>query len=260
MPRFENYKQGTPSYVELMAPDPAAAAQFYVDLFGWGIEEHELPEEAGGTYRQGTLQGDTVSGISGQMPGMEGHPAFWGVYLAVDDVDATAAKVEAAGGKVDAPPFDVMDLGRMAAIQDPTGARVNLWQAGASIGTERANEPGAPAWNEVVSPDPARAAQFYADVLGMGSEPMDMGGTTYLQLTDVDGKVVGGAVEPQLPDVPPHWNVYFSVEDADASAARIAELGGKVVAPNFDVPGVGRMGFYADPQGAMFALFQAPAG
>jgi uncharacterized protein len=260
MPKFTSYRQGTPSYVELMAPDQQAAADFYRQVFDWQISESPLPEEAGGgVYLQGQVEGDTVAGISGQMPGMEGHPAFWGVYLAVDDVDAATAKVEAAGGKVEAPPFDVMDLGRMSAIQDPTGARVNLWQAGESIGTERANEPGTPAWNEVVGPDPARAAQFYADVLGMGNEPMDMGGSTYVQLTDVDGKVIGGAVEPQMPDVPPHWNVYFSVADADASAARIEQVGGKVIAPNFDVPGVGRMGFYADPQGAMFAVFQPPA-
>lgn len=259
MTKFEKYQQGTPSYVELIAPDPAAGAAFYSALFGWEIAELPMPEEAGGgVYRQALLEGDTVAGISGQMPGMDGHPAFWGVYLTVDDVDAAAAKVEGAGGKVEAPPFDVMDVGRMASIQDPTGARVNLWQPGGSIGTERANEPGTPAWNEVVSPDPTRAAQFYADVLGMGTEPWDMGGSTYVQLTDVDGKVIGGAVEPQMEGIPPHWNVYFNVVDADAEAARVDELGGKALAPNFDVPGVGRMGFYTDPQGGMFALFQAP--
>ena len=84
---------------------------------------------------------------------MEGHPAFWGVYLAVDDVDATTAKVEAAGGKVEAGPFDVNTNGRMSAIQDPTGARVDLWQAGTTIGTQRANEPGTPIWNECVTAD-----------------------------------------------------------------------------------------------------------
>jgi uncharacterized protein len=257
MARFEHYDQGTPSWVELVTPDQGAARDFYSGLFGWSFDDYDMGDA--GHYLIGTIEGDDVAGVSGQMPGMEGHPAFWGVYLAVDDVDAATAKVDGADGKVEAPPFDVMDLGRMAAIQDPTGARVNLWQAGATIGTVRANEPGTPGWNEVVSPDPARAAQFYTDVLGMGTEPMEMGGSTYIQLTDVDGKVVGGAVEPQMPDVPPHWNVYFSVADADASGTKIEQLGGKVLAPNFDVPGVGRMGFYADPQGAMFALFQPPA-
>jgi len=260
MPKFEKYQQATPSYVELISPDPAAGAQFYADLFGWDIEELPLPEEAGGgVYRQGKLEGDTVSGISGQMPGLEGHPAFWGVYLTVDDVDGAAARVEAAGGKVEAPPFDVMDAGRMAAIQDPTGARVNLWQPGTSIGTERANEPGTPIWNELVTPDIPTALAFYADVVGLGSQSSEQM-ADYVSITNVAGDVVGGTMLPPMEGIPPHWNVYFAVEDADAGARRIEELGGTTIAPNFDVPGVGRMGVYADPQGGMFNLFQAPSG
>jgi predicted enzyme related to lactoylglutathione lyase len=258
MPKFEKYAQGTPSYVELTAADPAAGAAFYTALFGWTVAELPLPEEAGGgVYRQGQLDGDTISGISGQMPELAGHPAFWGVYLTVDDIDAATAKVEAAGGKVEAGPFDVMDAGRMSAIQDPTGARVNLWQAGASIGTERANEPGTPIWNELVSPNVPAALAFYADVVGLGSQSSEMM-DGYTTITNVAGDVVGGAMPPQMDGVPPHWNVYFNVEDADATGAKIEELGGRAVAPNFDVPGVGRMGVYADPQGAMFNLMQAP--
>ena len=109
-----------------------------------------------GVYVAVSVQGDSIAGIAGQMPQLEGHPAFWGVYLAVDDVDATAAKVVPAGGKVEAGPFDVMELGRMASIQDPTGVRVNLWQAGQSIGSVRVNEPGCPIWHELSQPEPAR--------------------------------------------------------------------------------------------------------
>jgi len=258
MPKFEKYQQGTPSYVELITPDPAAGAAFYAALFGWDVEELPLPEEAGGgVYRQGTLGGDTVCGISGQMPGMEGHPAFWGVYLTVDDVDGAAAKVEAAGGKVEAPPFDVMDVGRMAAIQDPTGARVNLWPAGTSIGTERANEPGTPIWNELVTPDQATALAFYAEVVGLGSQESEQS-PGYTTITNVAGDVVGGTMLPPMEGIPPHWNVYFNVTSVDDSAKRIEELGGTTVAPAFDVPTVGRLGVYADPQGGMFNLMQAP--
>jgi predicted enzyme related to lactoylglutathione lyase len=258
MATFTSYTQGTPSYVELMAPDQQAAADFYRQVFDWQIRESPLPEEAGGgVYLQGQIEGDTVAGISGQMPGLEGHPAFWGVYLAVDDVDAATARVEAAGGKVEAPPFDVMDLGRMSAIQDPTGARVNLWQAGEVIGTERANEPGAPTWNEIVTPDIDKALAFYAEVVGLGSKASEMA-ADYTTITNAAGEPVGGAMPPQMEGIPPHWNVYFNVEDADATAARIEELGGKAIAPNFDVPGVGRMGVFADPQGGMFNIMQNP--
>ncbi len=260
MPKFEKYQQGTPSYVELITPDPEAGAAFYAAVFGWDIAEMPLPEEAGGgVYRQSQVEGDTVTGISGQMPGMEGHPAFWGVYLTVDDVDAAVAKVEAAGGKVEAPAFDVMDVGRMAAIQDPTGARVNLWQPGTSIGTERANEPGTPIWNELISPDLPTALAFYAEVVGMGSQQSEQM-AEYTTISNAAGEVVGGAMPPMMEGVPPHWNVYFNVTSVDETAAKIEAAGGKTVAPAFDVEGVGRMGIYADPQGGMFNLMQSPEG
>ncbi|MGZ4447957.1 MAG: VOC family protein [Nocardioides sp.] len=257
MPKIESYTQGTPSYVELQTPDQQAAKAFYGSLFGWDVEDVPLDDQ-GNIYLAVSKEGDSVAGISGQMPELAGHPAFWGVYLAVDDVDATAAKVEAAGGKVDAGPFDVMDLGRMAAIQDPTGARVNLWQAGQTIGTTRANEPGTPIWNELVTPDIPAGTAFYADVLGVSWESMDMEGGAYTCLVS-GGRQVGGAMEPPMEGIPPHWNVYFNVESVDDTVARAQELGGQVLAPAFDVPGVGRMAVLADPQGAMFNLMQNPS-
>ncbi len=252
MARIEHYDQGTPSWVELVTPDQGAAQGFYAPLFGWSFNDYDMGEA--GHYYIGTIDGDDVAGVSGQMPGMEGHPAFWGVYLAVDDVDAVTAKVEAAGGKVEAGPFDVNDNGRMSALQDPTGARVNLWQANQTIGTVRANEPGTPIWNEVVTPDIPRAMQFYADVLGMSSEDSPMGDDTYTVLSNAAGRQIGGAMNPPMEGVPPHWNVYFNVDDVDATVAKALDLGGSVVAPAFDVPGVGRMAVLADPQGAMFNL------
>jgi predicted enzyme related to lactoylglutathione lyase len=255
MARIEHYDQGTPSWVELVTPDQGAAQGFYAPLFGWSFNDYDMGEA--GHYYIGTIDGDDVAGVSGQMPGMEGHPAFWGVYLAVDDVDAVTAKVEAAGGKVEAGPFDVNDNGRMSALQDPTGARVNLWQANQTIGTVRANEPGTPIWNEVVTPDIPRAMQFYADVLGMSSEDSPMGDDTYTVLSNAAGRQIGGAMNPPMEGVPPHWNVYFNVDDVDVTVAKALDLGGSVVAPAVDVPGVGRMAVLSDPQGATFNLMAA---
>jgi predicted enzyme related to lactoylglutathione lyase len=259
MPTFDHYDQGTPSWAELVTTDQKAAQDFYGPLFGWAFNDFDMGEN--GHYYIGTVQGDDVVGLSGQMPGMEGHPAFWGVYLAVDDVDATAAKVGDAGGTVEAGPFDVNDNGRMVALQDPTGARVNLWQAKETIGTVRANEPGTPIWNECVTPDIDRAVKFYADLLGMGSEAMDMGEAgSYTVLSNTAGKQIGGAMNPPMEGVPPHWNVYFAVDDVDATVARAEELGGTTVAPAFDVPGVGRMAMLADAQGGSFMVMTGDTG
>jgi predicted enzyme related to lactoylglutathione lyase len=80
----------------------------------------------------------------------------------------------------------------------------------------------------------------------------------YTTITNTAGELVGGAMPPQMEGIPPHWNVYFNVSDADATGVQVAELGGTVIAPIFDVPGVGRMGVFADPQGGMFNVMQAP--
>jgi uncharacterized protein len=251
MATFDHYDQGTPSWVELVTPDQKAAQDFYAGLFGWDYDDNDMGDM--GHYYIATLDGGSIGGVSGPMPGMEGHPAYWGVYLAVDDVDAATAKVESAGGKVEAGPFDVGDNGRMSSIQDPTGARVGLWQAGTTTGTQRANEPGTPTWNEVVTPDVPAAAAFYGEVLGMASEEQDFGEMgTYTTLSNVEGRQIAGALNPPQEGVPPHWNIYFHVEDVDEAVAKVTELGGSSVAPAFDAPGVGRMAMVADPQGASF--------
>ena len=252
MSTITSYAQGTPCYVELQTPDQHAAKAFYGALFGWTGEDAPLDDE-GHYYVRAALQGDVVAGIAGQMPELADHPAFWGVYLAVDDVDASAAKVAQAGGTVEAGPFDVAEHGRMAAIKDPTAARVNLWQANKHVGSGRVNEPGAPIWNELTTPDIATATKFYADVLGVAWEAMPMEGGEYTCLM-IDGRPVGGASAPMMEGVPPHWNVYFNVEDVDATLVQAEELGGRVMVPAFDAAGVGRMAFLSDPQGAMFAL------
>src|SRR5215218_6732852 len=224
---FETYTQGTPNWVELVTPDQRAAAEFYGALFGWQMVENPLDD--GHFYIVGNLQGDAVAGITFQLPELEGHPAFWNVFLAADDVDAVAARVGPAGGIVEAEPFDFLDYGRTARIQDPTGARVSLWQP-RSVRTVRANEPGTPIWNELLTPDAARASKFYADVLGLAAQanPVGWGHTPTYTTFASEGRQVAGLAAP-MEEAPPHWNVYFDVVDADESVARAEALGAKLI-------------------------------
>jgi hypothetical protein len=150
-------------------------------------------------------------------------------------------------------PFDVMDSGRMAFVLDPAGAAVALWQANQHIGATLVNEPGTVIWNELITTDPG-VVTFYADVLGVTTSTMDMGAGAYT-LFEVGGEMVGGTTAPQMPGVPNHWHVYFAVADADATVAKVAELGGAVVVEPFDTP-VGRMAVASDPQGAVFSIMQ----
>jgi hypothetical protein len=179
---------------------------------------------------------------------------MWNTYLAVDSVDEATAKVEAAGGKVAMAPFDVMDAGRMSFVMDPSGAPVALWQANQHIGATLVNEPGTINWNELVTSD-LGATRFYADVTGLSTENMDMGeGQPYTVFKSGEA-MVGGSTPPQMPGVPSHWHVYFGTADADATAAKAAELGGSVIVPPFDTP-VGRIAVLSDPQGAMFSVIK----
>ena len=92
-------------------------------------------------------------------------------------------------------------------------------------------------------------------MLGLATSTMDMGTGEYT-LFEADGQMVGGTTAPPMPGVPNHWHVYFEVADADAAAAKAAELGGAIMVEPFDTP-VGRMAVISDPQGAVFSIMKS---
>jgi hypothetical protein len=116
---------------------------------------------------------------------------------------------------------------------------------------------GQPCWFEMTSSDPARSFAFYQGLFGWAKVDSDMGEMgVYSFLRNGNGSVGGHCALPPGDPGPSRWNVYFQVASADAAAARVAELGGKVVMPPFDVPGNGRMLVASDPTGAYFSLWQ----
>jgi predicted enzyme related to lactoylglutathione lyase len=254
MPARDSYEQGTPNWVDLQTTDQAGAKAFYRGVFGWSYDDQ--PMDAGAVYSIAKLGDAPVAAIAPQSPELKaaGAPSTWNTYLAVDSVDDATAKVAPAGGTVAMEPFDVTDAGRMSFVLDPGGAAVALWQAGQHIGAGLVNEPGTVIWNELITDNPA-AVSFYEQVLGLGATTADMGENKYTMF-QVGGRDVGGTMPPQMAGMPNHWHVYFAVADADATAAKIKELGGSVLVEPFDTP-IGKMAVVADPQGAVFSLFQA---
>lgn len=255
--RQQPWPQGTPSWVDLSSPDPAASNAFYGSLFGWDI--HDSGPEMG-NYGMCMLDGRPVAGIGPQMGGDNAPPA-WLTYLAVDDVEKVAEAVAAHGGSVVAPPMAVGDAGRMAVAQDPTGAFVGLWQAGETIGMERYNEPGAVVWNEHLSRDTQRARDFYGAVFGYEFTPVEGAEYWTFSLGNGQGPVGGlGALPAEAPgDLPSHWMTYFMAANVDESAARAEELGASVAQAPFDTP-FGRIALIVDPQGTIFSILTEPAG
>ena len=262
MPTVTSYVNGVPSWVDLASPDPEASKAFYGSLFGWDFE-HEPTGQPGVDYimcRKGDSAAAGIMQLSEQMAA-GGMPPVWSSYVTVDDLEATVARVEPAGGQVLQPPMDVMDAGRMAVLADPTGAVICLWEKKAHIGAEVVNEHGALSWNELVSPDVTAAAAFYEAVLGWRSEtaPMPMGDYTVFFVEGGNPQGIAGAMAPPMEGMPPFWGVYFAVDDCDGLVAAAEERGATVLAPPMDLPDVGRMAALVDPQGAAFSVLQ-PAG
>jgi uncharacterized protein len=252
----DNYEDGVPSWVDLGTGDIEAAATFYGALFGW--EAPEGPPETGG-YRVCTLRGRPVAGLGPQMnPG----PPVWTTYVNTTDADAVATRVTANGGQVLAPPFDVMDAGRMAVFADPSGAAISVWQPSSHAGAGIVNEPGTYAWSELVATDVEGALQFYPAVFGWGAEKLPPSGDLQYVEWKLGDRSVGGMLPkpPMIPaEVPAFWGVYFTVEDADATADQVTKLGGQVVNPPMDIE-PGRFAVVKDPTGAMFNVMALREG
>jgi predicted enzyme related to lactoylglutathione lyase len=248
-----SYEPGVPSWVDLASPDPEASATFYSGLFGWEVQSAGPIEESGG-YGMFTLRGKQVAGVGPIM--QEGQPPAWSVYVATEDADAVAARVSEAGGNVLFGPTDVMDAGRLAVFAHPAGGTIGTWQAGNHTGAAIVNEPGALNWNELQTRDIEGAKAFYAAVFGWQPDDQEFGGMTYTMFNVGDVPVAGAMLTPsQVPDeVPAFWLSYFTVEDCDASMAKVRELGGNVFGAAHELAGVGRFAVVADPHGATFGI------
>jgi len=180
------------------------------------------------------------------------------LYIQVDNVETSAAKVPQLGGKVIVAPFDVMDAGRMAVIADPTGAYFCLWQSNRSTGIQIAHVHGTLCWADLSTPDPKKASDFYSGLFGwqICADPKDKSGYLHIK----NGEHFIGGVPPaayRQPGMPAHWMAYFQVDDVDATANKAKEMGAKLFLPPMSMEGVGRMSVMADPQGAAFAIFKS---
>ncbi len=246
---------GVPSWVDLSSPDVPASTQFYRDLFGWTATVATEPEAGG--YTTFRKDGKAVAAVGPQLNGDQ--PPAWMTYFASADADATAARIEAGGGQVLMAPMDVMQYGRMAVFLDPSGAAFAVWQAGSMEGSELAGVPGAMSWIELMTRDAETSKIFYQHALGWACRDVTYDGGTYT-IWHTERQDVGGMMsmsgETWPPEVPSHWMIYFEVEDTDATAARVQELGGKISVPPSDTP-AGRFAVLTDPQGATFSIIKS---
>ena len=221
MAEFLSHVPGTFSWPELATTDQKAAVAFYRALFGWDVNESQInPTE---TYSIFQMRGkETAAAYTMQEDERKmGVPPHWNSYVTVTNTDEATKKAEELGAKVIVPPFDVMEHGRMAVLQDPTGAFFQVWQAKQHIGAKILEEPGALCWTELNTRDTKAAEAFYTQAVRMDARstalhrrPME-----YTEFS-VQGKPSIGMMpmnEHMPPHVPWYWMPYFQVADADKS-------------------------------------------
>jgi predicted enzyme related to lactoylglutathione lyase len=256
MPHIDKHPAGSFCWVELATSDQAAAKTFYSSLFGWAPNDNPMgPDDY---YTIFKLDGrDTAAAYTLRPDRQPGVPPHWMLYIAVDNADDSAARAAQAGGNVVAPPFDVYTFGRMAVVQDPAGATFSMWQPKDNSGIGISGVDGTLCWADLCTSDPAPARKFYAETFGweIATTPNDPSG--YLHIKN-GAQFIGGMPPGQFlpPGVPPHWLLYFVASNCDAAAEKAKSLGARIHNGPMTIENVGRMAIIADPQGAVFAIFQ----
>lgn len=269
MSEQDRFIAGVPNWVDLTTPDVEQAKAFYAGLFGWTFAEAG-PAPDGGTYALARVEAGAVGAVA------PGDRAVWNSYVLVDSAAETANRITAAGGLVLGEPAEA-EHGRVLSFTDPEGAELRAWEPRGRRGADVVNDAGSVNFNDLHTRDAVAAAAFYAAVFGW--RVLDMGGGMAMWALDAYGdhleqrtpgtresyasmggpqgfeNVVASIAPIQDDDTPVHWGVTFSVDDADATAARATELGGTVLAGPFDAPWV-RVAVLQDPQGAAFVASQ----
>jgi predicted enzyme related to lactoylglutathione lyase len=259
MTHIDKHPAGSFCWVELATTDQEAAKNFYSSLFGWSPQDSPIgPSEF---YTIFKLEGrDAAAGYTLRPDQRtQGVPPNWMIYITVDSADQAAAKAKQLGGTAIMPPFDVMDLGRMAVIQDPTGAHFCIWQARKNTGIGIAGVAGSLCWADLSTPDAKRASDFYSALFEWQIMADEKDKSGYLHIKN--GEHFIGGIPPAAhrpPGVPPHWLAYFWVDDVDASSAKAKQMGANLYVAPMTIENVGRMAVIADPQRAVFAIFNSP--
>jgi hypothetical protein len=246
-------KQGDFVWYELCTSDPVAAANFYSKVVGWTIRPSGLP---GIDYSLACLGDHPIAGImtlpADQMPP---RPVWFG-YIGVDDVDAKANEIKAAGGTIHKAPQDIPSIGRFAVVADPQGAVFMLFKGAGepppALGMMQAGSVG---WHELHTRDSEEGWTFYERIFGWTKDnTYDMGPMGKYQIFKASAAAIGGMMTDSQSSPHPYWHYYFVVDDIDAGLERVKTNGGAVLLGPQEVPGGAWIVNAKDPQGGIFAL------
>jgi len=239
-----------------LTKDPEAAIAFYAEVVGWKTQ----PFGDGGHYVMWVGGQGPLGGVMELEPDLasRGVPPHWTAHVCVDDVDATAAQARKLGGKLIEEPTDIPGVGRFAVLADPQGAVIASFRPNGAMELHDPSREGEFCWNELLTSDGAAAFRFHSELFGWKIlQELDMGPAGTYRVYGVGEQRLGGMMTTPAP-MPPMWMFYVSTDDLDAALGRATRKGAKVMNGPMDVPGGARIVQLMDPQGAAFALHQAP--
>lgn len=248
-----SFRPGHPCWIDTSVPDAdtrEGLMAFLGSLFGWTFD---VNGEEFGYYSMALADGEPVLAI-GQQPQGNGQ---WLVYLATDDIEATALQATTAGAQMFLGPMSVGTTGAMALGIDPTGAVFGLWQAGDFAGFGAFGRPGTPCWFDHVSSDPATAASFYASLFGLEASTMGVGDPIML-MGGPAGDAVASFSPADEPGMTAAWMPVLAVESvADVEASAVA-LGATVLMSGQPVPGGIASAFQSPVAGTVTLVYESP--
>jgi predicted enzyme related to lactoylglutathione lyase len=248
-------QHGSPCWTDLWTSDVDGSRRFYAELFGWSADE---PDPTHGGYFMFTRDGAPVAGGMGGM-GDATPSDSWKIYLAADDIESSLTQAQSDGAQIVVEAMPVDELGVQSVLVDPTGAELGVWQQGTFSGFSALDEPGTPSWFELHTRDFDRAISFYRSVFGWETVPLEGNPDMRYSTVRLPGQTTDIAGILDISSVPDgegsRWHTYWKVDDIDAVASRVTELGGSVVEAPTDTP-YGRLATVSDPAGAVFKLRQ----
>ena len=243
-------------WFELMTSDVAGAAAFYAGVVGWQAQDSGMPGVQYTLLKVGEARTAGLMALPAELAAVGIAPS-WRGYVAVDDVDASEARLLQLGGKVLRPASDIPGVGRFASVADPQGTAFVLFKPmpGEPPVLPPADAPGTVGWSELRALDGGPAFDFYAALFGWTKgERFEMGPMGAYQLFDIAGVPSGGVMTRDAATGLGGWSFYFRVDSVAAAAERVARLGGTVTVAPDQVPGGTWVMHGRDPQGAPLAL------
>ncbi len=241
---------------DLMTTDLERSKAFLLAFFDWETEEYDMGE--GALYTMFKVPGESTFGGIVELDPDHGLPSHWMSYVSTEDVDDFCARASDMGATISVEPTDIPDIGRFAVVADPQGANISVMSEldRTVTPTPMTIPPGHVVWNELMTSDVDAATAFYTRMFDWSSQVADVGTGPYTLMMQSETPIAG--IMARSAEMPvSSWGIYFEVADADAAAAKAAELGAEVLMPTMDVPTVGKLVWISEPAGAMFGLMQS---